>query len=188
MSDDDNTKHRIRWSTSQCYVVLLVCLLLCIFGPFPTCHADQDTTTSGTSANTATNEDETSNKKEFSGFKIDPAIFDENADWGTFYDPQNIFCGKYDCYKILGFDYWTFYEKLPTTKDITKAYRALSRHWHPDKNRKKGAKERFVVRCCLVRTFVVFFLLKVMPGCPQLFIFCVAPFYLFRKLHEHTRN
>lgn len=76
--------------------------------------------------------------------RLDPKLLDDKADWGTFYDPKDIFCGKYDCYKILGFDFRTFYTNRPTTKEITKNYRALSRHWHPDKNSKKGAKERFV--------------------------------------------
>ena len=69
-----------------------------------------------------------------------------HTDWGSYYDPQNIFCGKYDCYKILGFDYgeWAT-DRRPTTKQITKRYRALSRAWHPDKSKHKDAKERFVV-------------------------------------------
>jgi len=69
----------------------------------------------------------------------------KEEDWGSFYDPKEIFCGKYDCYKILGFDYLTFHVTKPSLKDITKSYRSLSRLWHPDKNRKKGAKEKFVV-------------------------------------------
>ena len=66
-------------------------------------------------------------------------------DWGSFYDPKNIFCGKYDCYKILGFDYETWGREPPSLKDITKSYRSLSRRWHPDKNKAKGAREKFVV-------------------------------------------
>merc|ERR1719445_908985 len=69
---------------------------------------------------------------------------DDDMDWGSFYDPKNIFCGEYDCYKILGFDYTTFHLKKPNNKEITKSYRKLSRRWHPDKNKEKGAKERFV--------------------------------------------
>lgn len=69
----------------------------------------------------------------------------EDMDWGTFYDPKSMFCGKYDCYKILGFDYFTFDKVQPTHKDITKSYRSLSRRFHPDKNRAEGAKERFVM-------------------------------------------
>jgi curved DNA-binding protein CbpA len=65
-----------------------------------------------------------------------------NTDWGTYHDPQNIFCGKYDCYRILGFDYETF--GSPDYKVITQHYRALSREWHPDKSKHKDAKERFV--------------------------------------------
>jgi len=71
---------------------------------------------------------------------FDPA----NEDWGTYYDPQNIFCGNFDCYKILGFDYETYGKVKPDTKVITKRYRKLSREWHPDKSKHKNAKERFV--------------------------------------------
>lgn len=67
-----------------------------------------------------------------------------NEDWGTYYDPQNVFCGKYDCYKILGFDYESWGKEKPTTKLITKRYRRLSREWHPDKSKHKNAKEKFV--------------------------------------------
>lgn len=93
-----------------------------------------------------------------------------NTDWGTYHDPQGecrinmprtcaiitycwpkhiltfdlsgVFCGKYDCYKILGFDYETF--GSPDHKIITQHYRTLSRHWHPDKSKHPEAKERFV--------------------------------------------
>ena len=68
-----------------------------------------------------------------------------HTDWGSYYDPQNIFCGKYDCYAILGFDYGEWATERPSTKQITKRYRALSRAWHPDKSKHKDAKERFVV-------------------------------------------
>lgn len=68
-----------------------------------------------------------------------------HTDWGSYYDPQNIFCGKFDCYKILGFDYGEWATDRPSTKQITKRYRALSRAWHPDKSKHKDAKERFVV-------------------------------------------
>jgi DnaJ homolog subfamily C member 25 len=67
-----------------------------------------------------------------------------NEDWGTYYDPKSIFCGDYDCYKILGFDYESFGKIKPTTKEITKRYRRLSRVWHPDKSKHKNAKARFV--------------------------------------------
>ncbi|KAL7502009.1 hypothetical protein ACHAWX_000429 [Stephanocyclus meneghinianus] len=65
-------------------------------------------------------------------------------DWGSFYDPKNVFCGQYDCYKILGFDYFSWGDDPPSLKDITKSYRSLSRQWHPDKNKAKGAREKFV--------------------------------------------
>lgn len=67
-----------------------------------------------------------------------------NEDWGSYYDPQSIFCGKYDCYQILGFDYESFGKIKPSTKEITKRYRKLSREWHPDKSKHKNAKARFV--------------------------------------------
>ena len=67
-----------------------------------------------------------------------------NEDWGTYYDPKGIFCGDFDCYKILGFDYESFGKVKPTTKEITKRYRRLSRFWHPDKSKHKDAKNRFV--------------------------------------------
>lgn len=70
----------------------------------------------------------------------------DHTDWGSYYDPKNIFCGKYDCYKILGFDYENYGNEKPSTKVITKRYRSLSREWHPDKSKHKDAKERFVVR------------------------------------------
>lgn len=65
--------------------------------------------------------------------------------WGSYYDPQQIFCGKYDCYRILGFDYESFGRDHPSTKEITKRYRRVSRRWHPDKSKHPKAKERFVV-------------------------------------------
>jgi curved DNA-binding protein CbpA len=67
-----------------------------------------------------------------------------NTEWGSYYDPQNVFCGKFDCYKILGFDYESFGRSPPDTKTITKRYRGLSREWHPDKNKRRDAKARFV--------------------------------------------
>jgi len=63
--------------------------------------------------------------------------------WGTYYDPSNIFCGEYDCYKILGFDFETWGTSPPTRKEITQSYRDMSKKWHPDKNKQSGAKDRF---------------------------------------------
>lgn len=74
----------------------------------------------------------------------EPAFLAAEPDtWGTYYDPQQEFCGKYDCYRILGFDYENF--GSPDVKEITKRYRKLSRRWHPDKSKHPKAKERFVV-------------------------------------------
>mmetsp|Transcript_5179 Transcript_5179/g.6027 ORF Transcript_5179/g.6027 Transcript_5179/m.6027 type:complete len:384 (-) Transcript_5179:100-1251(-) len=67
-----------------------------------------------------------------------------HINWGTYYDPKNEFCGKFDCYKILGFDYESFGKEHPDKSVITKRYRKLSRLWHPDKNKRRDAKERFV--------------------------------------------
>eukprot|EP00560_Eucampia_antarctica_P000070 CAMPEP_0197832938 /NCGR_PEP_ID=MMETSP1437-20131217/17015_1 /TAXON_ID=49252 ORGANISM="Eucampia antarctica, Strain CCMP1452" /NCGR_SAMPLE_ID=MMETSP1437 /ASSEMBLY_ACC=CAM_ASM_001096 /LENGTH=426 /DNA_ID=CAMNT_0043436619 /DNA_START=63 /DNA_END=1343 /DNA_ORIENTATION=- len=64
--------------------------------------------------------------------------------WGTYYDPKGIFCGDYDCFRILGFCYEEWGKTPPTTKQITQSYRKMGRVWHPDKNTMKGAKERFV--------------------------------------------
>eukprot|EP00547_Thalassionema_nitzschioides_P007950 CAMPEP_0194201800 /NCGR_PEP_ID=MMETSP0156-20130528/1975_1 /TAXON_ID=33649 /ORGANISM="Thalassionema nitzschioides, Strain L26-B" /LENGTH=392 /DNA_ID=CAMNT_0038927093 /DNA_START=35 /DNA_END=1213 /DNA_ORIENTATION=- len=70
---------------------------------------------------------------------------EDHKDWGSYYDPKNEFCGKFDCYKILGFDYESFGKEHATKKEITQRYRTLSRVWHPDKNKKRAdAKERFV--------------------------------------------
>lgn len=87
--------------------------------------------------------------------KADAFNVKDHLDWGTYYDPKNIFCGKFDCYRILGLDYEEYsYGNLPIdTKLITKRYRALSREWHPDKSKHRDAKERFVVR----RHFFVYF-------------------------------
>lgn len=90
-------------------------------------------------------------------------------DWGTYYDPKNVFCGKYDCYGILGFDYESFDREKPTQKQITKRYRALSRHWHPDKSKHPEAKERFQVRTFSSDQNMVFYkmslrLLRRSPG------------------------
>mmetsp|Transcript_4292 Transcript_4292/g.6544 ORF Transcript_4292/g.6544 Transcript_4292/m.6544 type:complete len:391 (+) Transcript_4292:177-1349(+) len=64
--------------------------------------------------------------------------------WGSYYDPQNIFCGQYDCYKILGFDHEAWGKSPPSKKELTQSYRTLSKRWHPDKNRDKGADDRFM--------------------------------------------
>lgn len=71
----------------------------------------------------------------------------DNLEWGTFYDPKEIFCGDFDCYKILGLDYYDYVGKNFTEdnlKHLTKKYRTLSRRWHPDKNKRKDAEDRFV--------------------------------------------
>lgn len=96
-------------------------------------------------AETATNDGTTSsNETPPKVQEEEPAFLAAEPDqWGTYYDPQQEFCGKYDCYRILGFDYETF--GSPDTKEITKRYRRMSRKWHPDKSKHPNAKERFVV-------------------------------------------
>jgi DnaJ family protein C protein 25 len=90
--------------------------------------------------------EETPVKKEEVVKPQEPAFnVEDHTDWGTYHDTQNIFCGKFDCYRILGFDYESFGKDIPDTKVITKRYRSLSREWHPDKSKHKDAKERFVV-------------------------------------------
>lgn len=74
-----------------------------------------------------------------------PAFDADHTDWGSYYDPKGEFCGKYDCYKILGFDFEEFGKQHPDRKEITQRYRSLSRAWHPDKSKHRDAKERFVV-------------------------------------------
>jgi DnaJ domain len=87
-------------------------------------------------------EEEDRTKKFSSTSKFDAT---DHTDWGTYYDPKGAFCGNYDCYKILGFDYEEFGKQHPDRKEITQRFRTLSRAWHPDKSKHKDAKDRFVV-------------------------------------------
>jgi curved DNA-binding protein CbpA len=96
-------------------------------------HTNANEATPESSSTTSSTADEPTQKP------IDP-----EKDWGSFYDPKNVFCGKYDCYKILGFDYFAWGGDPPSIKEITKSYRSLSRQWHPDKNKSRGAREKFV--------------------------------------------
>mmetsp|Transcript_36482 Transcript_36482/g.85266 ORF Transcript_36482/g.85266 Transcript_36482/m.85266 type:complete len:151 (+) Transcript_36482:129-581(+) len=88
----------------------------------------------------------------------EPTLIPPNSTWGSFYDPKKIFCGEYDCYRIL--DITPPHERSAdegevTEKIITSSYRALSRVWHPDKNTKdKLAKERFVVSSLILIWFL----------------------------------
>lgn len=100
-------------------------------------HAEQDSSEEG--ASPMANEETQPAKEEIDTFNAK-----DHTDWGTYYDPQNVFCGKYDCYSILGFNYEEYGSIRPSTREITKRYRALSRAWHPDKSKHKDAKERFV--------------------------------------------
>ena len=122
--------------SQRAYYTILLCLLVATLLS-PT-NAEETTTTSSSSSSTTT----TSSRPQK---PINP-----DTDWGSFYDPKNVFCGKYDCYKILGFDYLTWGNDPPSHKEITKSYRSLSRQWHPDKNKARGAREKFVVSACII--------------------------------------
>jgi len=99
----------------------------------------------GASATTTASDSSATNNADSPPPKVKRAEPSGNeADWGSFYDPNKVFCGKYDCYKILGWDHETWGNNPPSLKDITKSYRNLSRKWHPDKNKAKGAREKFV--------------------------------------------
>jgi DnaJ family protein C protein 25 len=115
--------------------VLCLLLLLCSV----TVWAQEETASAETNASSTSDETE-SKKRE----PVDDGFDVANENWGTYYDPQNIFCGKFDCYKILGFDFESFGKKHPDKKVITKRYRSLSREWHPDKSKHKDAKNKFV--------------------------------------------
>ncbi|GMI09155.1 hypothetical protein TrVE_jg12639 [Triparma verrucosa] len=69
----------------------------------------------------------------------------EELDWGQNYDPNDQFCGKYDCYAVLGLDYETSKGEGTLTKsEISQVYRAMSRKYHPDKliAKQKGMSKR----------------------------------------------
>jgi len=119
-----------------------ISLLLTIISPLHTqfyVYAEEN--------NEATTSDEQTKKETEKQPEVDDGFDYNNTDWGTFYDPKNIFCGDDDCYKILGLDYFELLDKKISDdllRTVTKRYRKLSRKWHPDKNKSKGAKERFV--------------------------------------------
>mmetsp|Transcript_24503 Transcript_24503/g.30135 ORF Transcript_24503/g.30135 Transcript_24503/m.30135 type:complete len:409 (-) Transcript_24503:50-1276(-) len=92
----------------------------------------------------ASNYAEDQQSKDQTKIKEDEPIEFPEHKWGTYYDPQNIFCGQYDCYKILGFDYESWGKSPPSKKELTQSYRTFSKKWHPDKNSDKGAKDRFM--------------------------------------------
>jgi DnaJ family protein C protein 25 len=115
--------------------VLCFLLLLCSI-----VWAQEETASAETNASSTSDDSSGAKKRE----PVDDGFDVSNENWGTYYDPQNIFCGKFDCYKILGFDYESFGKKHPDKKVITKRYRALSREWHPDKSKHKDAKNKFV--------------------------------------------
>lgn len=108
--------------------------------------AETSTETAGTDAGTDASTGTGPTDSGTAGSSQDTDTFNakDHTDWGSYYDPKNIFCGQYDCYQILGFDYENYGREKPSTKTITKRYRALSREWHPDKSKHKDAKERFV--------------------------------------------
>ena len=137
------------------YQQLLRCILLiAVVWPLTLVHAADDAATDGDAEadivaeitkEGAAKSKETSEPPPAASDDASQDKFDvHNEDWGTYYDPKGIFCGDFDCYKILGFDYESFGKVKPTTKEITKRYRRLSRFWHPDKSKHKDAKNRFV--------------------------------------------
>jgi len=138
--------------------LLASCLLVTFLSSLPATAVAEDAATGAGSGGGTAAEDSSSNfadgssttddkpsappkKKTAKQDGFDP---DPEKTWGTFYDPQSVFCGDYDCYKILGFDHETWGDSPPDSKLITRSYRSLSRRWHPDKNRGKQAKDRFV--------------------------------------------
>ncbi len=130
------------------YPILLLAVVIALYSS-PVCSEDTvstaDAPTEGGEANSEAPKD-ILKQKPAGNSNADP------DDWGSFYDPNKIFCGQYDCYKILGFDYESWGREPPSLKDITKSYRSLSRQWHPDKNKSKGAREKFVVSRLRLRT------------------------------------
>lgn len=122
-------------AASQRPFVSVVAIALGLFLLLSSVSAQEaDTTTRDAGANQSDEPRVPEDEPEF--LKADP------AQWGTYYDPQQEFCGQYDCYRILGFDFESF--GSPDQKVITKRYRRLSRKWHPDKSKHTNAKERFV--------------------------------------------
>lgn len=126
---------------------LLLCVTFALLLSSQTSVAADEQTTTDNNDDTASSQEgakKQENQRQET-VKTTESDFDpSNEDWGSYYDPQNIFCGKFDCYKILGFDYESFGKVKPDTKEITKRYRQLSREWHPDKSKHKNAKQRFV--------------------------------------------
>lgn len=116
---------------------LAIALLLLIAAVTVSGEGDADANANANNANTDANAD-AAKKDENKSY-----AFPEQY-WGTYYDPSDVFCGKYDCYKILGFDHLTWGTSPPNKKDITQSYRTLSKRWHPDKNNDSGAEKRFM--------------------------------------------
>jgi DnaJ family protein C protein 25 len=149
--------------TIFCRRVWIAALLLLVVVFAVSCslvHAqDDDSTTVAASAEEAGSAESSGSSDSSPHSDLPPketrrSASDNKDDWGSFYDPNNVFCGKFDCYKILGFDHETWGSDPPSLKAITKSYRNLSRKWHPDKNKAKGARERFVVST-IPRAFLI---------------------------------
>lgn len=121
-------------------------IILSLLAAAATAEGGDAAAASSSMADTTTPKDETAPPEEVAPVveKVKDGFDVENENWGSYYDPQGVFCGKYDCYKILGFDYESFGKVKPSTREITKRYRQLSREWHPDKSKHKNAKDRFV--------------------------------------------
>jgi DnaJ family protein C protein 25 len=122
----------------------VLCLLLLLCSVVWAQEEAATATATDETPNVTSTSDDSSSSAPKKKAPVDDGFDVANENWGTYYDPQAVFCGDFDCYKILGFDYESFGKKHPDTKVITKRYRALSREWHPDKSKHKDAKNRFV--------------------------------------------
>jgi hypothetical protein len=80
-----------------------------------------------------------------------------HTDWGSYYDPQNIFfvASKYDCYKILGLDCESFGDQqaAPTPKGIWQRYVSVTRAGHTENPNHTDAQSRFLK---IIRAYEIF--------------------------------
>ena len=148
-----HTKRMVRQCCLRIWCLFFVLAIL--FASAIVYAVDDDAGSSSASTedetNTASDASDAPPKEKIETPKSKPSTTEnEEEDWGSFYDPNKVFCGEFDCYKILGFDHETWGSSPPSLKDITKSYRGLSRKWHPDKNKAKGAREKFVVSSTMI--------------------------------------
>jgi DnaJ family protein C protein 25 len=64
-----------------------------------------------------------------------------NPKYLPMYDPNEKWCGEHDCYSVLGLQA----DDKPSNAAVKKAYRTLSRFFHPDKNTDTLAEPRFLI-------------------------------------------